>query len=147
MIGRIRLAWWRERLQALDDGPPPAHPVLRALARHWQGYGERLAALEDGALAWADGDLGAAAEARGTTLFALAASVLGGGDPLTAGPAWVAGTLRRAGLALTPIAPPPRLPRNLRLLLALARLGSRSPAERVDAPLRQLSVARTVLFG
>lgn len=147
MIGRIRLAWWRERLEALDDAPPPAHPVLRALALHWPGAGERLAALEDGALAWADGDLDEAARLRGSTLFALAADALGGGDPLTAGPAWAAGSMRRAGLLLAPVAPPRRLPRNLRPLLALARLGNRDPHERADAPARQLTIARTMILG
>lgn len=147
MIGRIRLAWWRERLAALDDGPPPAQPVLRALARYWPGHGERLVALEDGALAWADGDLDEAARLRGTALFALAADGLGGGDPQQAGRAWAAGQMRRLGLALAPVSPPPRLARNLRPLLALARLGTRPPAERADAPLRQLAILRTMVLG
>lgn len=147
MIGRIRLAWWRERLAALDNAPPVAHPVLRALARLWPGQGADLAALEDGALAWADGDFAHAARARGTALFALAATALGGGDPLDAGPAWAAGAMRRAGLAIAPVPPPARLAVNLRPLLALARLGPRPPQERADAPLRQLLIARTMLAG
>ena len=33
MLGAIRLAWWRERLEELDDGaPPPPEPRLQAVA-------------------------------------------------------------------------------------------------------------------
>jgi phytoene synthase len=33
MLGEIRLAWWRERIEALFQGEPaPAHPVLAAVA-------------------------------------------------------------------------------------------------------------------
>ena len=32
MIGRIRLAWWREALERLDQGGPPAEPLLRETA-------------------------------------------------------------------------------------------------------------------
>jgi len=33
MVGEIRLAWWRERIEAVAAGqPPPGHPVLQALA-------------------------------------------------------------------------------------------------------------------
>ena len=31
-IGLIRLAWWRESLEKLDREPPPAEPLLQALA-------------------------------------------------------------------------------------------------------------------
>lgn len=35
MIAHIRYAWWREGLEALEQGKPPrAHPVLQALAQH-----------------------------------------------------------------------------------------------------------------
>lgn len=52
MVGRIRLAWWREQLQALSaDSPPPAEPRLRAaqallLSRGISGAD--LAGLEQG---------------------------------------------------------------------------------------------------
>jgi len=148
MIGRIRLAWWREQLEALGTGSPPAHPVLRALSVHPAALpGHALAALEDGALAWLDGDLDGVTGLRGTALFALAARVLGGGDPGSAGPAWAAGAMRRAGLAVAPVAPPRTLPRRLRPLLALARLGARPIDERAGAPVRQLAIARTMLLG
>ena len=29
-LGAIRLAWWREALERLDNGPPPAEPRLQA---------------------------------------------------------------------------------------------------------------------
>ena len=33
LVGEIRLAWWRERIEAMAAGQPaPAHPVLQALA-------------------------------------------------------------------------------------------------------------------
>ena len=32
MVGQMRLAWWREALERLDGAPPPAEPVLQALA-------------------------------------------------------------------------------------------------------------------
>lgn len=33
MVGRIRLAWWRERLEELDHGAVPAEPRLKDAAR------------------------------------------------------------------------------------------------------------------
>ncbi len=147
MIGRIRLAWWRERLDAMGNGAPPAQPVLRALGLHWPHAGARLAALENGALAWLDGDLDAAVRARGEALFVLAVDALGGGDPGEAGPAWASGTMRRAGLAVAPVPAPRRLPANLRPLLALARLGSRPVSERAGSVARQWVIARTMVLG
>jgi phytoene synthase len=32
-LGQMRLAWWREALERLDQARPPAEPVLRGLAR------------------------------------------------------------------------------------------------------------------
>ena len=54
MIGRIRLAWWREALEALDRSPPAAEPLLRSLAAHVLPAGvsgAELAAMEQG---WAE---------------------------------------------------------------------------------------------
>ena len=90
MIGQIRLAWWREALERLDTAPPPAQPLLRALAADVlpRGIaGSELAALED---PWLDRLAGEAGNA--TALFALAARLLG--SP-TAGP--LAGLARLAG--------------------------------------------------
>lgn len=49
-LGAIRLAWWREALQRLDQSPPPAEPRLQAVAAHLlpRGIsGAELAKLED----------------------------------------------------------------------------------------------------
>ena len=50
MISQMRLAWWREALERLDRAPPPAEPVLQALAAHVlpQVTGAELAAMEEG---------------------------------------------------------------------------------------------------
>ena len=52
MLGPIRLAWWRERLEELDEpGAAPAEPRLQAVARELipRGVtGRELAALETG---------------------------------------------------------------------------------------------------
>jgi phytoene synthase len=49
-LGVIRLAWWREALQRLDQSEPPAEPRLQAVADHLipRGIsGAELAKLED----------------------------------------------------------------------------------------------------
>ena len=38
MAGLIRLQWWREALDALEAGRPPAHPVAEALAATLRGF-------------------------------------------------------------------------------------------------------------
>lgn len=85
-IRQIRLAWWREALERLDCAPPPAEPLLRALAETVLPAGVRgaeLAQMEEGwALLFTPGRLGAEtmmayAEARGSTLFDLSARLLG----------------------------------------------------------------------
>ena len=53
-LGAIRLAWWREALQRLDESAPPAEPRLRAAAEHLLPRaisGGELAKLEDSWLA------------------------------------------------------------------------------------------------
>lgn len=67
MLGQIRLAWWREQLQALDQGAPSPHPVLAAVANHLLPTGTSgasLEPLEDANLALLDGDIDAYAGAR-----------------------------------------------------------------------------------
>ena len=48
MISQLRLAWWREALERLDAAPPPAEPVLQALAAYVLPVvsGAELAAME-----------------------------------------------------------------------------------------------------
>lgn len=148
-LGEIRLAWWREALQRLDTAAPPPEPVLTALAAAAlpRVSGAALAGLEDGALAWLGGEAGESARLRGAALFALAAALLGGGDPGSAGAAWATHDAAGRGQPLTAIAPPPRLPRALRPLLALARLKPRAHGEAAGSLARQWTIARTMLFG
>ncbi|WP_223176438.1 hypothetical protein [Sphingomonas lutea] len=86
MLGRIRLAWWRERLEDLDQGKAtPGEPRLEAVAHALIPRGVRghdLAALEDGWLRLLDDfpwDAGTAEAIwfRGRLLFALGAQMLG----------------------------------------------------------------------
>jgi phytoene synthase len=84
-LGRIKLAWWREQLEALDSDPPPAEPRLEAVAENLLPAGvtgSELAELEAG---WAtlldvefDPQLVAA---RGAHLFGLGGKLLGSTDP------------------------------------------------------------------
>lgn len=78
MLGQIRLAWWREQLQALDGGARPAQPTLAALADHLLPSGiagASLEPLEDAWLALLDDDIEAHAAARGR-LFGAAVELL-----------------------------------------------------------------------
>lgn len=88
MIGRIRLAWWRERLEDLDGGKVPDEPRLREAARLLlpRGIaGAELAALEAGwtrlfdPFPW-DGAVADAICKRGAGLFGAAAKLLGRND-------------------------------------------------------------------
>lgn len=88
MIGAIRLAWWRERLEDLDQGlPAPPEPRLRAVARDLIPLGisgSDVSACEPGWLAildapfpWSGAVIDAVA-ARGADLFWTAAKLVGG---------------------------------------------------------------------
>lgn len=152
MVGQMRLAWWREALETLDNAPAPAEPVLRALAADVLPggvSGRDLALLVDG---WepllGDLDLEAIeqhARWRGAHLFELAGRVLDTGrrDPLTdAGRAWALDDLARhlgdpvpAGLARRQSLEPgnrvagarwSRAGRPLGALAIIARRGARS---------------------
>src|SRR5689334_12012305 len=84
LISQMRLAWWREALQRLDSVPPPAEPLLQALAAHVLPTvsGAELAELEEGWLILlADGPLGTEeladyAARRGGLLFRYSARLL-----------------------------------------------------------------------
>ncbi|HEX8841280.1 MAG TPA: hypothetical protein VF757_03170 [Sphingomicrobium sp.] len=89
MLGPIRLAWWRERLEELDqDKPAPAEPRLQAVQRELvpRGIaGTEIAALERGWLSLFDPfpwtvETSEAVWFRGRTLFWLGARVLGSPD-------------------------------------------------------------------
>ena len=86
LLGPIRLAWWRERLEELDEkGSAPAEPRLQAVAAELLPIGIRgrdLAGLERGWLGlfdpfpW-DVGIGEAIWFRGRQLFAAAAWAIG----------------------------------------------------------------------
>lgn len=89
MIGLMRLTWWAETLAALDTAPPPAEPLLQALATAGTAAGVRgadLAGMADGWELLLDGEpLDAAALAtfgreRGGRLFGAMAGMLGEHD-------------------------------------------------------------------
>jgi 15-cis-phytoene synthase len=100
MVGRIRLAWWRERLQELDRGIVPAEPTLQAAATLISKSsltGSMLSELVDGwefllaDFPWPGDTIDAVAE-HGATLFALAATAVGAeadDQARTAGSLWI----------------------------------------------------------
>ena len=79
-LGAIKLAWWRERLEELDDGLIPAEPRLQAAATELlpRGLsGAELAQLEEGwaGLLYEPADMPRVTE-HGTRLFSLGAKLL-----------------------------------------------------------------------
>ena len=96
-LGAVRLAWWRERLEELDQGKlPPAEPRLQAVAGELvpQGAsGLELSRLEDAWQPLLHGWNDSAVEGlrlRGRILFATGARLLGGqpADAEAAGELW-----------------------------------------------------------
>jgi phytoene synthase len=118
MVGQMRLTWWHEALSALDTAPPPAQPVLQALAAEVIPRGVSGAALAEMIDGWdvlLEPDpldramLDTYATRRGGTLFVLAGRILGASarDPLErAGAGWALADLARhsrdAGAAALP---------------------------------------------
>jgi phytoene synthase len=107
LIGQMRLTWWHDALGKLDAAPPPAQPVLEAIARDlipWGVQGSEVAAMIDG---WdvliEEAELDEQAlrrfgDGRGGTLFTLAARALGGegGAAMrSAGSGWALADLAR----------------------------------------------------
>ncbi len=85
-LGRIKLAWWREQLEALDANVPPAEPRLTAVAERLLPRGVTGTELGEMEAGWAtlfdaeiESDLVAS---RGATLFELAAKLLGASDAM-----------------------------------------------------------------
>jgi 15-cis-phytoene synthase len=101
VIGQIRLAWWREALEKLDTAPPPAEPVLQAVAASGL-KGSALTPIVHGWEVLIEAEqLDTAAlrrfgEGRGM-VFALAGAAMGAeGDPLVeAGQGWALADLAR----------------------------------------------------
>jgi phytoene synthase len=171
-ISRIRLAWWREALERLDEAPAPAEPVLQALAAHVLPAvsGAELAEMEEG---WAallcdeaptDAELEEHAAARGGRLFSYGARLLGNRDfPVEAGGRlWALADVARhssradeaqAAIALAPTQAQAKWPRVLRPLGMLAALAARDVErgsgtwERPGSPARMLRMIRHRLTG
>lgn len=138
MLGEIRLAWWREALTKLDAAPPPAQPVLAALAAHALPLGIKgraLEPLEDAFLSLlieerlAGKLLDDHLDRRGGTLFGAAATALGVAETSARalGRTWALGELVRETRA------PPVDP------VDAARLAAVKPGKRLVAPLRPLA--------
>jgi phytoene synthase len=175
LISRIKLAWWRDSLEALDAGSIPGEPVLQAVAAEVLPNGvagTELAAMEEG---WAillgeeplgEAELSAYAKARGGLLFRYSARLLGGpADERIdlAGQAWALADLSRhigsksereaALAACRERAPNGRWPKSLRpvsMLAALARRdceGDGSEPEAQGSPGRMLRMLRLRLTG
>ena len=134
-LAAIKLAWWRERLDELDQGKVPSEPRLRAAASELlpRGIsGADLAQLEPGwaAMLEQEPDFDVPFYA-GEILFRLAARLLST-DPAppveTAGTIYAGAHLTRLGLArhvLFAIPDTGRIARPFRPLTALAVLGAR----------------------
>jgi phytoene synthase len=147
LLAEIRLAWWREQLEALSMGrAPPPQPLLQALAVDARARAVDLAGLtaceESFVLLLTEGGLDplSLASARGKPLFTgLLTAILGRqltsaemADASAAGTRWALARLwrpgwgqaepRLAGLKPPAFPPPARavLPASLRVLDALA---------------------------
>ena len=160
-LGAIKLAWWRERLEELDEGKVPAEPRLQAAAAELLSRGisgSELASIEAG---WAtlveEKPNRDAAIGRGVTLFALAARLLGADPPSfleIGGALYGAGSLVRLGLApdLHVVTETPRVPRLYRPLTSLAALAVRDvrrgePPEPEATPARAWALLKHRLTG
>jgi phytoene synthase len=162
-LAAVKLAWWREQLQALDHGPPPAEPRLRAVATELLPRGMRgadLAEIEDGwaALLQPAQDIARVRE-RGAVLFTLGANLVGfsaNEQVGNAGRLYSEVNAARRGLMPLPSRSGGtimRVPRAVRPLTALAALASRDlrrggPAFESEAtPGRSIAILRHRLTG
>ncbi len=129
-LAAIKLAWWRERLEELDEGKVPAEPRLQAAAKTLlpRGIsGASLAELEDGWAALLDPEPDPdRVAARGARLFDHASSLLGVADPRIdlAGRFYALVRLGHRPLVPSELAEH-RFPRHLRPLTALTALAAR----------------------
>jgi phytoene synthase len=168
LVSQMRLAWWREALQRLDIAPPPAEPVLQALAANVLPTvrGAELAEMEE---AWlillADGPLGAEdladyAARRGGLLFRYSARLLGDSAFAVdhAGALWALADLarhsRRAGeVKNSPSESQVKWPAKLRPLGMLAMLAKRDlekiggKTEKAGSPARLVRMIRHRISG
>ena len=176
MIGQIRLAWWRERLEELDQGKgAPAEPRLQAVSNDLIPggvSGRDAAALEGGWLKlftpfpW-DISVVEALWFRGRLLFGLSAKLLGGTNDRieAAGGLWaVTDVARRCsdpqsrsllireagtlarGQGGTKIDSSLR-PLSMLTAVAIRDLAKGEPLEREGSPARAAAMLRHRLFG
>lgn len=161
-LGAIKLAWWRERLEELDDGKVPAEPRLQSAAKVLLPsgiQGRALAELEQGwaALFQPQPDIGAVGE-RGSKLFAMAARLLGSSDPKVsvAGRAYAFQQVQRRDLLASPLPENDfrdiAFPKALRPLTVLGALAARDARcgdarEPEATPGRALAMLRHRLTG
>jgi phytoene synthase len=163
-LGAIRLAWWREALERLDNAAPPPEPRLQTAAQELVARGiggKALAALEDGwsTLLDEDPDVNRIAR-RGALLFEVAAKIMGAVDPKleAAGRLFALQQVTRKGLLTRSSQPGElqllaghRFPRRLRPLTALSRLAAsdaRSSVIEAEAtPGRAATLLAHRLFG
>ncbi|HEY1604407.1 MAG TPA: squalene/phytoene synthase family protein [Allosphingosinicella sp.] len=171
MIGRIKLAWWREGLERLDRERAPAEPVLQALAAYVLPAGVAGAELAGMVEGWeallspeplTAEEIALYAEARGARLFSHSARLLAGEPQKGAGERWALVDLARhsnetdanAAIAVARAQPRPgRWPARLRPLGMLAALAARDadPSrprwEKQGAPGRMLRMLRLRFTG
>ena len=140
-LAAIKLAWWREQLQALDHAPPPAEPRLQAAADTLLPLGisgEHLAVIEDGWLPLVQIDAGGDKAQRGETVFGLASVLLGEVVDSGAARAWALADLARrtgdAALLDRGLVPASKAARKARPLTALAALAARDHRNGVLEP-------------
>jgi phytoene synthase len=138
-LGRIKLAWWREQLESLDTGPPPAEPRLQAVARDLLPLGISGAAIAEIEIGWATlldeqpdpGFVGV----RGVKLFEIGAKLLGATDERLSNAGFLYALMSAARLGyepspnvVVPLMQPlrnHRMARRLRPITGLARLAVR----------------------
>jgi phytoene synthase len=158
-LGAIKLVWWRERLEELDDGKIPAEPRLQAAAKELlprRISGAELAELEQGWLTLLEEspDPERALD-RGAKMFSLAARLIGRDPPAflpVAGRLYAAGSLQRLGLlseeawAITPYL---SVPGRFRRLTGLAVLAKRDlhQTEPEGTPARAWALLKHRLTG
>ncbi|ODU21484.1 MAG: hypothetical protein ABS87_06550 [Sphingomonas sp. SCN 67-18] len=166
MIGQMRLTWWHGAMAALNTAPPPAEPLLRAMAATLPRYHLTPAALLPLVEGWemliepfplGPGQLDAYAQGRGAAAFDAATRMAGEaptGEICAAGRGWALADLAfhcsdrataqaaldAAGVALSNA--PRRWPGRLRALGLLTVLARRDVAAGLGKPRRLGSPAR-----
>jgi 15-cis-phytoene synthase len=162
-LAAIKLAWWRERLEELNEGKVPAEPRLQDAGRELLSRGitgASLAELEEGwaALLEEVPDV-ARVQQRGETLFRLGAALLKTelDEKIgAAGRLFALGDISRRGLRDLAVGTPDtrglQIPRSARTLTALAALAARDlrrgpPLEAEATPGRAWTLLRHRLTG